>query len=243
MSRFAYIFAIIIGVPLLTALYYFVNFGNGLDKTFLLISTFLFSIFTGFFISRQASRFNKVRELVTAFDGKMSAIYRASAHISTDLQTAMSEVIKAHYQRILETGQWNIHFLQKSTTLSKLHTLLDELAPDEGMTKLGNQSLGAIVKGLTAAQDLRKQKIAMYAERIPLEQWTLIFFFAGMLVVTASSLSSTGNILESLLKAAFVASVLSVILILHRLNSLAFSEHIMGERSAHDVIDIIDGTK
>lgn len=237
------ILMIIIILPILTSLYYFVGFGDEVDSVFLSITTFLFSIFTGFFISRQASRFNKVRETVTKFDGFASGIYRCSGHVSKKLQNAIGKVLLAHYERILETGKWNIHFLEKSTTLTDLHKLMEKHVVEEEVTKLSNQSIGRMLVGLTGCQDVRKQMLALNEERIPLEQWMLIGFFALILVGAVSTLDSAGSLFPSVLKAAFVISIFSVIFILYRLNNLVFTEKIMGQHSAEDVIGIIEGTR
>lgn len=243
MPRLLYPVALVVGIPLLTWLYMTVSFGPAVDRVFLSVATFLFSIFTGFFISRQASRYNRVRETVTAFDGKLSSIYRASAHVSSELQKAVGKIVKKHYEKILESGKWDIHFHEKSTTLSSLHAALEKHVTEDEVTKLSNQALGAIIKGLSICQDLRKQMVALYEERIPLEQWILIWFFAVILLATVSSIPSVDVFFWSLLKAAFVVSVFSVMLILYRLNRLDYSERIMGEHSAHDVLDIIGGKK
>lgn len=234
---------IFISLPILTVLYYLLSFGPEVDKVFLSISTFLFSIFTGFFISRQASRFNKVRETVTKFDGLMSGVYRSSGHISKKLQTAIGKVIIKHYDRVFETGKWNIHFLEKSSTLVDIHKLLDKHVVEDEITKLPNQALGAVVKSLAAAQDVRKQMVALHEERIPTEQWILIGFFAVILVGTVSTMSSVGFLFPSVLKAAFVISIFSVLLILYRLNNLVYTEKIMGQHSAEDVVGIINGER
>ena len=47
---------------------------------FLSAATFLFAIFAGFFISRQGTRYSKIRELIADFDGGLSAIYRNIGH-------------------------------------------------------------------------------------------------------------------------------------------------------------------
>jgi hypothetical protein len=234
---------VIVVLPALSFLYYTLTVAEPVDRVFLSISTFLYSIFTGFFISRQASRFNKVRETVTRFDGLLSNIYRTSGHISAELQQEIGDVIKAHYEKIFATKQWNYHFEHKSVTISAIHELLEEHIDEKKVTKLSNQSIGAIVKGLGAAQDIRKSMLALNRERVPFDQWVLIVFFVAMLVGTVSTMESVGVLLPSVLKAAFVISVLSVMYILYRLNNLAFTEDLMGAESAQDVIDIIDGNK
>lgn len=234
---------VLIVLPALGVMYYFVQFGAEVDKVFLSISTFLFSIFTGFFISRQASRFNRVRETVTKFDGLLSGIYRSGKHINKEFEAGAGEIIIAHYDKVFQTGKWNIHFLEKSSTLKSLHELLERSVEEDKVTKLSNQSLGAVVKALASCQDVRKQMVALYKERVPFDQWVLIFFFSGILIGTVSTMNSVGLLFPSILKAAFVVSILSVLFILYRLNNLVYTERIMGEESAKDVVGIIHGTK
>ena len=234
---------ILVVLPVLSFLYFTVEIAQPVDRVFLSISTFLYTIFTGFFISRQASRFNKVRETVTRFDGLMSNLYRTSGHVSATLQQEIGIVISAHYKKILKTKQWNYHFEHKSTTLSAIHELLEEHIEEKKVTKLSNQAIGAIVKGLGAAQDVRKTMLALNRERVPTDQWVLITFFVVMLIATVSSMASVGILLPAVLKAAFVISVLSVMFILYHLNNLAFTEDLMGAESAQDVLDIISGAK
>lgn len=243
MTRVLYITSIVVGTPLLAYGYYTLALDLEVDRTFLSVSTFLFSIFAGFFISRQASRFNRVRESVTAFDGKLSSVYRASGHVSEALQKAVGKVITKRYQKLLSGSDWHTPFTEKSTTLRDIHALLEKHVVEDEVTKLSNQALGGMVKGLANCQDLRKQMIALYEERIPKEQWVMILFIVSMLVTTVSALPSTGELFVSILKAAFVVSVFSVMFILYKLNNLSYTERLMGEHSAEDVLNLIKGSK
>jgi hypothetical protein len=159
------------------------------------------------------------------------------------LQKAFGERITQHYAVMVEHGAWDYHLTHKSTTLTDLHALLATNTDDSTVTKLGNQALGSIIKDLADCQTLRKQLVALREERVPVEQWCLIIFFALMLMCTVSVLPSSGALFPSLLKAAFIVSVGTVILILYRLDTLRFSERMMGERSAQDVLDIIAGSR
>ena len=234
---------IFIVLPALSVAYYVIQFGELVDRLFLSVSTFLFSIFAGFFITRQGTRFNKVRETVNKFDGLMSSIYRTSGHISAELQKEIGKVILAHYKKIASTKQWSYHFEHKSSTLVSIHTLLDEHVVEDDVTKLSNQAIGSIVKGLGAIQNIRKQMLALNKERVPREQWALMLIFLFMLVGAVSTLPSVGMLFPAILKAAFVVSVISVMYILYRLDNLMFTEELMGEESAQDVMAIIKGKK
>ena len=114
---------ILLFVALSAAYYYGVFNGSEVDKTFLTLSTFLFALFTGFFISRQAGRYSEIRRLTADFDGNMSGIYRLSGHLGNDEQKKAGDIIKNYYKQIVKNG-WDYAFTHKTTTLTYLHYFL-----------------------------------------------------------------------------------------------------------------------
>ncbi|MBU2103617.1 hypothetical protein KKD81_00110 [Patescibacteria group bacterium] len=229
---------------LIAAIYYSVPLGiPDSDRIFVTISTFFFSIFTGFFISRQGARYTKIREAISSFDGKLSSTYRAAGNISAEVQEKIGAIIRAHYVVMLEQKQWDYHFIKKSNTISSSHQVLEEMVGSLKMESLRNQAIGRVLNGLADCQVLRKNMIMLYQERIPPFQWFLILFFLLMLVLAISAIPSTGLLLGSILKAAFIVSLISVVVILRNLENFHLFEEFIGERSAQDVIDIIDHKK
>ena len=237
-----------IGLSLLfvciTGIYYFVPLGSpDSDRVFVTISTFFFSIFTGFFVSRQGARYTKLRETISSFDGKLSSVYRAAGNISAEVQERLGAIIRAHYAVMLEKKQWDYHFINKSNTIASSHQVLEEMVGSAKQESLRNQAVGRVLTGLADCQVLRKNMVMLYQEKIPPFQWFLILFFLVMLVLAISAIPSTGLFLGSILKAAFIVSLISVVVILRNLENFHLFEEFIGERSAQDVIDIIDQKK
>ena len=228
----------------LAVLYYFVSFGGqNTDKIFITITTFFFSIFTGFFITRQGARYTKIRETIGSFDGKLSSVYRAAQNVSPEVQEKTGEIIKAHYDVLIEKKSWDYHFLNKSTTISSIHNLLEEKIGSVKQESLRNQALGRMLGGLADCQTLRKNMVMLYQERIPGFQWFLIHFFVLILLLAISVIPSSGFVLGAILKAAFVVSIVSVVVILRNLDNLHLFEGFIGENSARDVVGIIENNK
>ena len=224
--------------------YYQFDFGAAnTDRVFITITTFFFSIFTSFFITRQGARYTKLREIISTYDGKMSGIYRVSENISTDTQKKIGEIIKNHYQKIIETKSWDYHFTHKSATISKIHELLENDIGSNKLEALRNQAVGRILTNLGDCQVLRKNMVMIYQEKIPTFQWLLIFIFFFILLATITVIPSAGFILGSFLKAGFVVAILSIILILHNLDNLHLFENFIGANSATDVLNTIEGVK
>ena len=213
------------------------------DKVFITITTFFFSIFTGFFITRQGNRYTKIREIISTFDGKMSGIYRVSGNISKSIQDKMGDVIRDHYKKVVDSKSWDYHFTHKSNTITRMHDILEEEIGDNKQESLRNQSLGRVLSNLGDCQVLRKNMVMIFQERIPVFQWFLIFFFMFILLATVTVIPSVGFLLGSILKSAFVVSIISVVAILYNLDNLHLFERFIGENSAKDVLNIIEGSK
>ena len=218
-------------------LFYFISFGGvETDKIFITITTFFFSIFTGFFISRQGARYSKLREIISTFDGKLSSVYRASMNVGQGVQRDTGRIIRAHYEHVLKERSWEAHFAQETSVISSTHQVLEEHIGSVKVESLRNQAIGRMLAGLSDAQVLRKNMVMLYQERIPSFQWFLIIFFLLMLLMSVSVIPSVGALLGSVLKAAFVVSLISVVIILRNLDNLHLFEGFIGENSAKDVL-------
>jgi hypothetical protein len=224
--------------------YYTFNFGAAnTDKVFITITTFFFSIFISFYITRQGARYTKLREIISTYDGKMSGIYRVAENISVDTQQKVGDIIKGHYKKILQTKSWDYHFVHKSSTMKDMHAALTVAVGSNKLETLGNQAVGRVLANLGDCQVLRKNMVMLYQEKIPPFQWILIFLFFCILLATITIIPSFGFLLGSCLKAAFIVAILSVVLILHNLDDLHLFENFIGESSAIDVLETIEGIK
>lgn len=223
---------------------YTTHAGTDFDRVFVTLATFLFSIFTGFFISNQNSRYGKIRDAMSQLDGKLSGIYRASMHFGHTMHERVGAIITKNYEAIVASDEWDYNFTHKSSTITDIHTSLEEyFATLEKPTEIQKQALARVTSALMDLQSLRKQVIALREERIPLFQWVLVVLFATTLLITVFSLPSQGFLIGSILKGAFAVSIVSVIFILRSFDDLEFFEGRIGEHSAEDVLGIIKGEK
>jgi hypothetical protein len=228
---------------ILSVAYYYDIFGsNDTDKIFLTLSTFLFALFTGFFISRQATRYSEIRKLTADFDGNMSGIFRLFEYFGDKAQRESGEIIKNYYKKIVENS-WDYAFTHKTTTITDLHHLTEKTINKNGNDGIKGVATSRIIVGLQEQQKTRKNMVALREERIPKFQWMLIYLLAAILIVTVSAIPSAFLLLESIIKAAFVVSIFMIVVLLKKLDKLKLFEGIIGEHSAMDVVDIIAGKK
>jgi amino acid transporter len=227
----------------LSIIYYYNLFGDsGVDKIFLTLSTFLFALFTGFFISRQAGRYGEIRKLTANFDGIMSSIYRTFGHFGTQAQQKAGEIIKNHYQMIVKDG-WDYPFTHKTSTLTDLHHLIENTVKRKGTGGVKAAATTRMISGLHDAQKTRKNMVALREERIPNFQWVLIYILTIILILTVSAIPSAYLLLGSIIKAAFIMSIFVVIVLLKKLDELKLFAGNIREHSAQDVVDIIEDKK
>ncbi|HRH04109.1 MAG TPA: hypothetical protein PLN13_14600 [Bacteroidia bacterium] len=173
----------------------------------------------------------------------MSGVYRVSGNISISVQQKIGIVIKAHYEKIIASKSWDYHFKNKSNSISEIHSILEQEIGGLKQESLRNQSIGRVLSNLGDCQVLRKNMVMLYQERIPSFQWFLIFFFVLILLATITVIPSVTFLLGSLMKSAFVVSIISVVIILYNLDNLHLFEKFIGENSALDVTEILSGKK
>ena len=243
MKNFKLIITILIIFGAFVCLYYFTPIKCNFDKTFITISTFVFTICAGFFISRQGSRYSEIRKSVSSIDGNFSSLYRSSGHLGIETQEKMGELIKIYYKNILESKLWNYNLIHKTTTLTDLHKLLDSVTRGT-LSPIENIAASRIMLSLGNIQLERKTLVALYEERIPLFQLITTYFLSFTLLFSLFLAIPSNNLLvESFLKGVFSTSVVIILILLKQLDHLELFEGIIGEHSARDVIEIIENKK
>lgn len=214
-----------------------------LNDVYIEMAIFLFTVITGFTVSRQNNRYRQIIQEITSFDGSVSAMYREFAHFGEEYQRKFKGIALRHYEPIIREHQWDFNIVNKSTTLEKSYALVKEALEDTNIAHIEHSAVSEIKKQLSDMQKNRKDMIALHAERIPQFQWFVIVFLAAMLIITISAVASQGNYVESLLKASFTTAITATIVMLKRLDTLDLFESFLGEHSAQDIIDIFDGKK
>jgi hypothetical protein len=220
------------------------TYDTGIDyKLFLTISTFLFAIFCGFLIARQGTRYSSIRDMLTKFDGNMSYIYRASGHFGEKVQKDIGEILIKHYTPIFEQNAWHYSFTHKTTTLTDIHSYFQKVLGGRKLPSMQHIVINQTAVALRESQGLRKNMIALYEERVPRLQWFLLEFLVLTIMIDLFIIPSQMDALSSLLKGAFGSILIFILVFLRELDSLEFFETGIGEGSARDVLDIIEGKK
>jgi len=213
-----------------------------LSSVYLTVSTFLFSVFNGFFISRQSNRYSEIRNSLSRFDADMSVIYRESSHLSEEEHKHIGGIIREYYATILKHKDWAYYFTHKSNLIAGLHHYIHSVG-EINMDKVRGESVRIIMKTLDDVQLIRKTLVSLKEETIPSFQQFFIYILAAILFVAIMTLPSVGLIIASTIKSVYMLTVITVVILLRKFNDLTIFEGTIGEHSAKDVLSIIDGEK
>ena len=227
----------------MNVIFYFIQFeANEIYKTLLSVSTFLFAIFTGFFISRQSARYNEIRNIVSEFDGESSNVYRLSRCYKKEIKDEVEDVIKKEYKRMTSSDDWDITFTEKTSYITNLQNAFDSLKTKK-VNPVENAALTRIFVSTSNMQRLRKRALSLGNERIPSMQWFLIIFLVIIILILISTIQFEALLFATFLKALFSTIIILVIIMLWQFDNLHFFERTVGSSSAEDVLDIIKGKK
>lgn len=214
----------------------------GLDNVYLTVSTFLFSVFNGFFIARQSTRYSDIRNNLSRFDADMTIVFREASHLEKDEQAHIGNIIREHYEILLKKKDWTYYFTHKSNLISSLHAYI-QVCGDVNMDKVRGESMRKTMNTLDDAQIVRKLLVSLKEETIPKLQQVFIYVLAVILFLAVLTLPSKDLVLASLLKSVYMMTIVMVVILLKKFDNLSLFEGTIGEHSAKDVIRIIDGEK
>ncbi len=206
-------------------------------------TVFFFALFAGFFISRQNDRYSKVSETIAESDGLFSYLYRVSGFVP-NIQNEVRDIVRDHYKKISDSGNWAYHVLNPSTTITDLTNTFGKLNDKENKelaeSPVVSSSSEIIWDVLLELQLKRKKMLILFNEKLLLFQWAIVYILAILLVVTLNFIPVAEGIVVEALTIIFATAVFLVIILLKQLNDLSLFGKDFAKRSARDVFRILD---
>lgn len=227
------IFSVVYGI-------FVVNFDVTVENysDIIVATTFFFTLFTGFFITRQNDRYSSVSDLIASTDGSFSYIYRVTASVPR-IQNEVREIIRSHYTKIVESQNWAYHIVNPSNTLTRLTESISSITEKENEHPAAGASWGFLFEVISSLQGTRKKTFSILNERLALLHWAIVYIL-GFLLVVSFALVPSGSMLMDGLKILFGASVFISVILLIQLDHLTiFGDHI-AESTAQDIFNILD---
>ncbi len=201
-------------------------------------SVFFFALFSGFFITKQNERYSKILEVVANRDAHFSFLYRVS-NLVPYIQRDVRKIVKTHYERILESGNWAYHEFNASTTLTELTGVFGKLEKEDGMEPRISTTYEVIWDSLRQLQQARKQIIFLFSQKLLIFQWILLYVLAAILIFSFDFMGGN-TIIVDVMKIIFGTSVFLVLILLKQINDLSVFGMNFSRKLAEDVLRILN---
>jgi hypothetical protein len=217
--------------------YFNLNIDNYSD--IIVAVTFFFTLFSGFFITRQNDRYTSIANEISNTDGDLSLLYRISGVVPS-AQDKIRDALRYHYKKILETNNWAYHILNPSTTITRIFDAYKEVNDknDDDADKLSHFS-DASGGAFDDVQISRKKMIMLYGEKLLPLQWAIVYILGGLMVISFNFIPNH-TLIVNLLKIFFGVAVLFVILLLKQLDDLSIFGKDFNKETANDMLRILD---
>ena len=231
-----FIIVLLIFLVIYSAYVFYLNFNIDNYSDIVVATTFFFTLFSGFFITRQNDRYSAIADEISNTDGLFSLLYRVAGAVPS-VQDKVREALRDHYQKILDSGDWAYHILHPSTTITRIFNAYNEATGDdaERLGQFGDAFGGAFA----SIQVSRKRMVMLYEEKLLPLHWAIIYIL-GILMIASFNFIPAHSLVVNLLKIVFGVAVLFVVLLLQQLNNLSVFGKDFNKRTANDILRIID---
>lgn len=200
-------------------------------------TTFFFTLFIGYFITRQNDRYCAISDQLSSTDGFYSYLYRVSSLVPR-VHTQVHDIVSSHYNKILETKNVAYHVKNPSDTITKLTAVFSSVSASETESPAAGAAWGYLFEVLASLQVMRKKILILYDEKLVAFQWSIVYILGALLIISFDFLPSTGLFLD-VLKVCFGTAVFISLLLLKQLDDLTLFGDTAGMNSVRDVLSVL----
>lgn len=201
-------------------------------------TTFFFTLFIGYFITRQNDRYNAIVDQLTTTDGYLSYLYRVTGSVPR-IQKELKKIMKEHYGLVVKFDDPSYHVKHASMTISRITASLSSITKKEIARPVAGAAWGFCFEVVSGLQSTGKKILNLFAEKLVVFQWSVVYIL-GLILVISFNFVHSGLWYIDLLKIAFGTSVYISILLLKQLDDLTLFGGTAGMSSVRDVLRIID---
>jgi len=202
-------------------------------KIILTVSTFLFAILAGFFISRTNNRYDRIRELVSTEDGLWISIYKTAGFFGTQIQTKIGEIINNHH---IAAFDYDVGKYYKATD-RYFYSIYDLLIENKStIRKNASDLLDDMVGLLNKMGEFRNKSSVIASEKLTKGQWGIMLFLSGLILFSLFALKT--DAFYSQISTVLLSTILVlVLLILRDLQNLNIAGQLAVTESGQEVFE------
>lgn len=201
----------------------------------LTVSTFLFAIIAGFFLTRVSTRYDKIRELVATEDALWLSFYKSARYFGKTFTKKVGTILDIYYRTAYD---WDIGIYYKPTA-QYVHALYEELQKvkiEKDPKALAIFSF--MVETLSDLEESRNNCAVITQERLSKGQWIVLFFLSTIILISTFALNT--NALFSQITTVLLSTILIMVLLLIRdLSNFRLGGYLMVEESGEEVFEFM----
>ena len=197
----------------------------------LTVSTFLFAILAGFFISRAGARFNEIRKMVGSEDALFLSLYKTAQICGKSLSNKIGNLIDKYY--IVSYDSELSDYSYKETHPYFLN-MWNEIIK---MKKKDPIAYGRLLEILDDIEGSRNLASTISKEKISLGQWLVLIILAVVILFSLFYIKTT-ELYSSIITILLSTALVIILLILRDLQNLKFGgEKSLLEESGQEVLE------
>src|SRR3989344_1825868 len=207
---------------------------SGEVELILTVSTFLFAIIVGFYLSRLNNRYDKMRELIASEDSSWLSLYQESAFLGPEFQSHVREIIDSYYVSAYDfrIGE------HKTYTERYIQDIYKELASEQRDGFKAENAFDKISDLLKDLQRARNEVTVVTLEKLTMGQCAILLLLSGIILFCLFYLKI--DVLYSQVIVILLSTVLVLLLLLLRdLQNFLLGGKSVVEESGQQVFDSI----
>ncbi len=199
------------------------------------VSSFLFAILAGFFISRFNTRYDEVRQQIVAEDANFLALYKTSVFYGKEFTLKMVELIDSYYIYAYDKFGFGGETDYKYNAKTFL-AIYDEL--NEIKQYRTESSFGLMLSYLVDIEKSRNIRAVLVFEKVTRGQWAVLMSLA-LIIIFSVFYMQTPLFFSQVAAVLLSTVVILILLILRDLQNLRLGGQPMAIESGQEVFDVI----
>ncbi len=200
----------------------------------LTVTTFLFAILVGFFMSRVNDRYNKMRELIAEEDALWLSFYKNASAFGKAFTQRIVDLIDKYYVIAYDFTSYSSHYYKQNAKF--FLKIFDEL---HVISKKRSQGAYDYLYELLTTLEVKRNKASVLSlEKIHPGQWSVLYILAGIIIYCLFYLK-TPLIHSHIITMMLVSAILLIILIMRDLQNTRMYGQIMLLESGQEVFEFI----
>mgnify|MGYP006418373433 CR=1 FL=1 len=198
----------------------------------LTISTFLFAILSGFFISRLNTRFNTIREVTAAEDAHWLTLYKTSTLYGKSFSKKIANIIEKYFMICFD----HTIAINYAPTTKNFLSLYDEL--NKIKKYRGESSFQSMLTDISAIEENRNKSSVLVAEQVSKGQWTILISLTGIITFCIFYLKIP-EFYSQIITVILSTILILVLLMIRDLHNLRLGGDLLAVESGQEILESI----